>query len=118
LIASPPAAVVALLLLGAGAGAVFAQSGGGGGAAAVGSAERGQAFVRANSAACHAVGGSGNSPLAAAPAFRDLHRRYPVEHLAEAFAEGVAPDHPGMPEFELDRAQIADLIAYLQTLGR
>src|SRR3954469_17618746 len=73
--------------------------------------ERGRAFVEENCARCHAVGRTGDSPLPQAPRLRDLHRRYPVENLAEAFAEGIVTGHPGMPEFVLDPAQIDDLIA-------
>jgi mono/diheme cytochrome c family protein len=61
---------------------------------------------------------SGESRLPAAPAFRDLHRRYPVEQLAEAFAEGISTGHAAMPEFQFTPAQINDLIAYLKTLER
>ena len=45
-----------------------------------------------------------------------LHTRYPVENLAEAFAEGFTTGHPSMPEFQLDAAQINDLIAYLKSV--
>jgi len=80
------------------------------------SAPRGLAFARANCAACHAIDRSSESPLKAAPPFRTLHRRYPVEALAEALAEGISTGHPTMPEFSLAPAQIGDLIAFLKTL--
>jgi uncharacterized protein (DUF433 family) len=44
--------------------------------------------------------------------------RYPVEDLAEALAEGITTGHPTMPQFQLDPAQINDLIFYLHTLER
>ena len=81
-------------------------------------AQRGQAFVQANCSGCHAIGRHGESPLAIAPPFRTLHSRYPVENLAEAFAEGITTGHPSMPEFVLDPGQIADVLAYLKTLER
>jgi mono/diheme cytochrome c family protein len=81
-----------------------------------GSPTRGQALVVARCASCHATGQADESPLAAAPAFRDLQRRYPVEDLAEALAEGIDTAHPAMPEFAFEPAEIADLIAYLHTL--
>jgi hypothetical protein len=56
--------------------------------------------------------------LTAAPPLRDLHKRYPVADLAESFSEGIMTGHPTMPQFQLDGAQIGDLIAYLQTLER
>ena len=75
-------------------------------------------FAQVNCASCHAIGLAGESPLAAAPPFRTLHLRYPVEDLAEAFAEGIMTAHPAMPQVELDVAQIEDLIAYLKSLER
>ncbi|HEX2724405.1 MAG TPA: cytochrome c [Beijerinckiaceae bacterium] len=79
-------------------------------------AQRGRVFAQTNCATCHAIGRVGESPLRIAPPFRTLHTRYPVEHLAEAFAEGIVTGHPSMPEFQLDVAQIRDLVAYLKTL--
>lgn len=78
--------------------------------------ERGRAFAEANCSRCHAVGPVGDSPLPKAPPFRTLHQRYPVEDLAEAFAEGIRTAHRAMPEFVLDTHQIDDLIAYLKSL--
>jgi cytochrome c len=80
--------------------------------------QRGLTFVRANCANCHSIGKGGPSPLQAAPPFRDLHLRYPVESLAEAFAEGIRTGHPSMPEFRLDPGQIRDVMAYLKSLER
>ena len=79
-------------------------------------AQRGFTFAQANCALCHAIGPLGESPLPLAPPFRTLHENYPVENLSEALAEGIVTGHPNMPAFELDIAQIDDLIAYLKTL--
>ena len=79
-------------------------------------AQRGRTFAQTNCASCHAIGRVGESPLRIAPPFRTLHTRYPVENLAEAFAEGIVTGHPTMPQFRLDAAQIGDLLAYLKTL--
>jgi mono/diheme cytochrome c family protein len=78
--------------------------------------QRGQTFVRTNCARCHAIDKVSPSPLSVAPPFRDLHRRYPVDVLAEALAEGIRTGHPSMPEFRLDPGQIGDVIAYLKSL--
>jgi cytochrome c len=79
-------------------------------------AERGLTFVRANCGQCHAVGQTGESPLPIAPPFRGLHLKYPIDHLGEALAEGITTGHPTMPEFQLDPAQINDVLSYLKTL--
>jgi cytochrome c len=79
-------------------------------------AQRGRVFVQANCAKCHAVGRIGDSPLSIAPAFRTLHKRYAVESLQEALAEGIVTGHPSMPEFALPPDQIDAVIAYLKSL--
>jgi len=79
-------------------------------------AQRGFTFAQTNCSICHAIGPAGDSPLPLAPPFRTLHEKYPVENLEEALAEGIVTGHPNMPQFELDIAQVRDLIAYLKTL--
>jgi mono/diheme cytochrome c family protein len=78
--------------------------------------QRGLAYVRTNCARCHSIDKISDSPLGIAPPFRQLHKRYPVEDLAEPLAEGIRTGHPTMPEFKLDPGQVADVIAYLKTL--
>ena len=108
---APGTLLAAVLLAGAGlAGPAFAKE--------EGRAQRGFGFARTHCGSCHAIGRAGDSPLAIAPPFRILHTRYPVEDLAEALAEGITTGHPTMPQFQLDPAQINDLIAYLRTLER
>jgi cytochrome c len=80
--------------------------------------QHGLTFAQTNCASCHAIGRVGESALPKAPPFRTLHLRYPVEYLAESLAEGIKTAHPNMPQFELDIAQIGDLIAYLKSLER
>ena len=79
-------------------------------------AQRGRVLLQTHCAQCHAIGRVEASPLTIAPPFRELHKRYPVEDLAESLAEGIVTGHPTMPEFRLDPAQIGDVIAYLKTL--
>ena len=81
-------------------------------------AQRGLAIVRAHCARCHAIGKTGGSPLAAAPPFRVLHFRYPVESLEESLAEGIVTGHPAMPEFRFNPQAVGDVIAYLKSLER
>lgn len=77
---------------------------------------RGQFFARTNCASCHSIDKVTASPLKLAPPFRELHKRYPIESLAEAFAEGISTGHPTMPEFQLDADQINDLLSFMQSL--
>lgn len=87
-----------------------------GAAAQSAAAQRGSNFVRTHCIGCHAIDKVSPSPLKVAPPFRELHLRYPIETLQEAFAEGIVTGHPSMPEFKLDPAQIGDLMAYFKTL--
>jgi cytochrome c len=80
------------------------------------SEERGKTFALNNCARCHSIDRVTQSPLKIAPPFRTLHKRYPVETLAEALAEGIQTGHPTMPEFRLDPDQIHDLLSYLKSL--
>lgn len=75
---------------------------------------------------CHAAG-EGASPLADAPPFRTLHRRYPAGGLAQLLDEGMLPSqtiqeegsrptHPRMPVATLDPDEVSALTAYLRSL--
>lgn len=77
---------------------------------------RGAAFATARCSGCHAVGAAGDSPMANAPVFREIDQRYPVQQLAEAFAEGIVTAHPAMPEFILSPQENQALIAYLENI--
>lgn len=77
---------------------------------------RGRHFAQTNCARCHSIDRVTQSPLKIAPPFRELHLRYPIDSLAEAFAEGLYTGHPSMPEFQLDADQANDLLSYLKTL--
>ena len=79
-------------------------------------AQRGLTFVRTHCAQCHAIDKVSASPLRAAPPFRTLHLKYPIESLQEAFAEGIVTGHPSMPEFRLDPGQVNDVITFFKTL--
>lgn len=79
--------------------------------------QRGLTFAQANCSLCHAIGRHGESPLAIAPPFRELHQRYELDLLAQRMANGTISDHPTMPQFLFDAAQVADLIAYLRSLA-
>ncbi|CDZ36996.1 Hypothetical protein NGAL_HAMBI1146_21470 [Neorhizobium galegae bv. officinalis] len=75
--------------------------------------KRGHDLVSDNCSVCHAIGKTGDSPLAAAPHFRDLHQRYDVEFLMEALVEGITTAHPEMPEFRFSSPDAAAIVAYL-----
>ena len=75
-----------------------------------------QQLLDANCSRCHAIGHTGASPHAAAPPFRTLSRKYPVERLAEALAEGLFVGHPDMPEFVFEPEDVGAIIDYLNAI--
>jgi mono/diheme cytochrome c family protein len=86
------------------------------GAAHAQDAARGAELVRRHCSGCHAVGSAGDSPNPAAPRFRELHRRYDPDLLAEALAEGLLTGHPAMPEFRFEPRDVQAIIRYLQSI--
>lgn len=79
-------------------------------------AQRGLTIVRTHCARCHSIDRVSRSPLAIAPPFRMLHKKYRVESLEESLAEGISTGHPSMPEFRFDPDQVNDIIAFLKSL--
>lgn len=80
------------------------------------SVRRGKAIAINKCSHCHSIRRVGRSPRADAPAFRTLHKQYPVESLEDALAEGMSTGHPRMPEFRLDPTQVGDFISFLKSL--
>lgn len=76
----------------------------------------GKALVETNCSPCHAVGASDASRHPAAPPFRDLPARYPIDALEEAFVEGISTGHPDMPEFIATPEQSAAILDYIDSL--
>jgi cytochrome c len=76
----------------------------------------GKKLVEANCSRCHAIGVTGDSPLAKAPPFREVVTRYPPESLGEALVEGIMTGHNEMPEFVFEPDQASEIIAYLDSL--
>ncbi|MBU0725447.1 MAG: cytochrome c [Alphaproteobacteria bacterium] len=85
-------------------------------AAQPGSIAAGQVIAEERCARCHAIAATGNSPFPAAPPFRELQKKYPIEQLAEALAEGIGVGHPDMPEFVLQPVEIEGFLAFLNSL--
>jgi len=77
----------------------------------------GFALLEASCARCHAIGKTGASPLEGAPPLRTLSRKYPLENLSEALAEGIMTGHPDMPQFAFQPTQIDAILAYLQQIA-
>lgn len=79
-------------------------------------ARTGVEIAEAECASCHATGLSGESPHPEALEFRRFSRFYPIEHLAEALAEGIYVGHPDMPVFRFEPDEVERLIEYIETV--
>jgi mono/diheme cytochrome c family protein len=79
-------------------------------------AGRGESLLTTNCARCHAVGRTGASAHPDAPPFRTLSRKYKIEGLAEALAEGLSTGHPDMPEFVFEPEEVGAIIDYLRSI--
>jgi cytochrome c len=79
--------------------------------------ERGRAIAEQKCAHCHAIGHDDERPHAIVTPFRELHTRYPIEMLVDARATGVISGHDEMPMFELSRADMYALLAYIDSFA-
>ena len=81
-------------------------------------AEEGQGLAEANCTRCHAIGRDGASPLAAAPPFRDVAKRYSLEELMDAFMEGLPVRHEIMPDWDMTEDQSIAISLYIMSLAK
>ena len=44
------------------------------------------------------------------------HLKYPIESMRQRLSEGITASHPTMPQFRLEPDQIADVVAYIESL--
>lgn len=77
---------------------------------------RGNELLAQKCSRCHAIGRTGSSSHRQAPAFRTLGKRYPIDTLAEALAEGLSTGHPDMPDFVFDIEDVGAILAYLESI--
>lgn len=81
-----------------------------------GSAAEGRAFAEANCAGCHALD-DGVSPDPDAPSLRRAANRLPAPMVAGSLEAGIQIGHTTrMPIFVFEDENIADLLAYFETL--
>lgn len=115
----PTPILLALLAAGLAAAPVFARD--------LDAERQGRRIAETYCGQCHALG-AGPSPLADAPPFATLHRRYPEGGgLGDLLGEGmIAPAvpqeegqprmHPRMPQAHLDEDEVADLVVFLRAV--
>ncbi|GAA6212074.1 cytochrome c [Hyphomicrobiales bacterium 4NK60-0047b] len=85
-------------------------------AATAGSIEKGKNLAETLCAKCHSIEKKGPSTNKEAPPFRTFSKKWPLENLEEALAEGIVVGHDAMPEFKFNPDQITNFIAFLSSL--
>jgi mono/diheme cytochrome c family protein len=79
-------------------------------------AERGLAVARVKCVACHSVEpGGGTSAMARAPAFASREMIHTAS-LSDRVAELTRKGHYGMPPVRLEPGEVADIVAYIESL--
>lgn len=76
----------------------------------------GRALAEGMCEQCHAIGESGSSSHAAAPAFRTLSRRVDLDGFSDRLRDGLISGHPDMPTFRFTREDARALTAYLRSI--
>ncbi len=79
------------------------------------SVARGKVFAEANCTSCHTLTND-TAPRADVPSLARAADRFPAAMLAESLEAGIQVGHPKMPVFVFERENIADLVAYMETL--
>ena len=75
--------------------------------------EHGEKIARRWCAACHVVAADQNRASADVPSFFDIARRKTNDDLTSFLTD----PHPKMPDMSLTREEIADVAAYIRSLG-
>ena len=78
--------------------------------------QRGRVLAENMCSQCHAIGKSGESPHAGAPAFRALDRRVDLDSFMERLREGLMVGHPDMPMFRFTREDARAFLLYLRSI--
>jgi mono/diheme cytochrome c family protein len=77
----------------------------------------GKALAQANCTICHAIGIDDKSPIQDAPPFRDIAVRFDLTDLEDSLNEGVATEHPLMPDWQMTPEQAHALASFIMSLA-
>jgi mono/diheme cytochrome c family protein len=80
--------------------------------------DRGKALLTRMCGSCHAVGPTGDSPHAGAPAFRTIGTRYNIAELTDRMTDRLVSIHPDMPDFQFSEQDAKAVRSYLYSIQR
>jgi len=78
-------------------------------------AAKGEIIAKRWCAACHLVASDQKQANSDAPSFASVARKNPSAKTLGAF---LTDPHPKMPDMNLTRSEIADIVAYIKSLDR
>ena len=78
---------------------------------------RGQKIAQEKCSKCHSIGKADASLDRKAPPFREIGKNFPLEHLAEALAEGIVTGDNNMPEFKFGPRDIDAILDYIAEMS-
>ena len=78
--------------------------------------ERGRLLLTKLCGECHAIGRTGASPHAGAPAFRSIDDRTDLDKFADRLRGGLQSTHANMPSFRFSREDARAAVAYLRSI--
>lgn len=78
--------------------------------------ERGRSLLATLCGGCHAIGRTGASPHAGAPAFRSIDDRSGLDEFIDRLRDGLQSTHADMPSFRLSREDARAAVAYLRSI--
>lgn len=79
--------------------------------------DRGARLLQEKCARCHTLARAGESPLAAAPPFREIYDRFAPRDLRAMLLQGMVSRHREMPQVELTQEDADAVLAYLYALA-
>jgi cytochrome c len=77
---------------------------------------QGRAILQKNCSRCHSIDESEESPVPAAPPFRNVYKKFAVEELKMRLSEGVVSHFRGMPQIDFTSEEITRIVDYLDVL--
>lgn len=78
--------------------------------------QRGRQLLKEMCSQCHSIEKAGRSPLAGAPAFREIDVRIDLDELTERLREGLHSSYEGMPSMRFTRDDARAIVAYLRSI--
>jgi mono/diheme cytochrome c family protein len=78
--------------------------------------QRGRQILTEMCSQCHSIDKTGHSPLAGAPAFRDIDLRVDLDKFTDQLRQGLHSPYEDMPSVRFARDDARAIVAYLRSI--